>query len=131
MQHTPMLMKMLQFPETTLPGQLFNDFLNGHPVFDIYEVSALGVDVLENMTVLLMHNDGDVICIDHTQQPPRWVSCDVYDSESALEMNWFISGNMHCARLFEDFRIYGHPLGFIITIGRHAEGFYTYLLSLD
>jgi len=121
----------LQFPESTLPGQLFNDFLNGHPVFDIYEVNAINVEHHESMTVLLMHDDGDVICIDHTQQPPRWVSCDVYDNESALEMNWFISGNMHCARLSEDFRVYGHPTGTLITIARHTEGFYTYLLSLD
>lgn len=122
---------MLQFPETTLPGQLFNDFLNGYPVFEIYEVNALGVEHHENMTVLLMHDDGDKICIDHARQPPRWVSCDVYDKESALEMNWFVSGNMHCTKLLEDFRIYGHPNGMLITIVCHAEGFYTYLLSLD
>lgn len=131
MRHIFVLMDKLRFPVTSLPGQVFNDFLEGHSVFDIYEACALCTEQHENMTVLLMHDDGDVICIDHSQEYPRWVSCDVYDLESALEMNWFISGNMHCAKLFEDFRIYGHPTRILITIARHAEGFYTYLLSLD
>jgi len=121
----------LQFPESTLPGQFFNDFLNGHPVFDIYEVNALDVEHHENMTVLLMHSDGDLICIDHTQQPPRWVSYDVYDKDSALDLNWFITDSMHCTRLLENVRIYGHPTGVLMTIARHTEGFYTYLLSFD
>jgi len=123
-------MNKLEFPETTTPGMLFNDFLNGHPILDIYGVDALRTEQQENVTVLFMSDDS-VIRMSSFPEEPYWVSCEVHDKEAALELNWFIFGHLRWCVITENVRMCSHPTEILLTVEKHPEGFYTYRLSLD
>ena len=117
----------LQFPETILPGLLFNDFINDQLALPVYSQQAFWVKETAEAIVICMDEE-ERIYIDPHNEAPKWIAYEISHKKSILELNWSITWKMNCIVKTRRAQIYSHRSGFYMSVRRGDDGNYTYLL---
>lgn len=103
---------ILRFPTHTIFGRIFNDYLDGLPMLDIYKHYSTLVSEDKETTILLLKEAKGWLYINYENDVISNISCDIFSDDTRNELYDYVKENMEPIKVENKLvRAYSHSSG--------------------